>query len=156
SAADRAAIPIKHVVVLMKENRSFDHLLGKLHDQGQPEAEALPADFTNPGPQYQTIKFAHGTTTCVPHDLPHQWTAMHLQVDNGKMDGFASLAGAQTNSDGQASLSYYDNTDLPFYYWIANTYALNDRHFPSVRSGTFPDRNFLLLGTADGVFSTGD
>src|SRR5262249_25666500 len=34
--AARAAIPIKHVVILMKENRSFDHLLGKLHDQGQP------------------------------------------------------------------------------------------------------------------------
>jgi phospholipase C len=44
---------------------------------------------------------------------------------------------------------------LPFYYFLASSYALNDRHFASVRSGTFPNRNFLLLGTADGVMSTG-
>src|SRR5262245_37486971 len=41
------ANPIKHVIVLMKENRSFDHFFGKLHDNGQPDAEAVPSSFTN-------------------------------------------------------------------------------------------------------------
>src|SRR6266481_505332 len=47
SEIERAAIPIKHVIVLMKENRSFDHLLGNLHDSGQLDTEAIPAAFTN-------------------------------------------------------------------------------------------------------------
>jgi phospholipase C len=44
---------------------------------------------------------------------------------------------------------------LPFYYFLASTYAMNDRHFASARSGTYPDRNFLLFGTANGVTCTG-
>src|SRR5262245_41554270 len=48
SEAARASIPIKHVVVLMKENRSFDHIFGKLQDQEQPDTEQIPGDFQNP------------------------------------------------------------------------------------------------------------
>src|SRR5262249_54146421 len=48
SDAARASIPIRHVVILMKENRSFDHLFGPLHGQGQPGSEAIPDDFRNP------------------------------------------------------------------------------------------------------------
>jgi phospholipase C len=48
----------------------------------------------------------------------------------------------------------YDEHDLPFYYFLADTFAIADHHFPSVRSGTFPDRDYLLLGTSDKVKST--
>jgi len=157
SDAARGAIPIKHVVVLMKENRSFDHLLGQLHTEGQPATEAIPADFQNPTSSAAT-QFAspfHAPTTCWTQDPGHQWDAMHQQVDGGRMDGFVASAAATTSSDGQFVMSYYEQTDLPFYYWLASTFALNDRHFPSVRSGTFPNRDYLLLGTSDGVMSTG-
>src|SRR5450432_2927885 len=46
--SERAAIPIKHVIILMKENRSFDHLLGNLTESGQLDAEQIPPSFTNP------------------------------------------------------------------------------------------------------------
>jgi phospholipase C len=155
-AAARAAIPIKHVVVLMKENRSFDHLLGRLHDQGQPATEAVPPTFANPDPaDGGTVQAFHEPTTCVTHDPDHQWAAMHTQVDQGKMDGFVKSAATSTGTDGHFVMGHYEQADLPFYYWLASTYALNDRHFASVRSGTFPNRNFLLLGTADGVTATG-
>lgn len=156
SAKDRAALPIKNVIVLMKENRSFDHMLGALHDQGQPDTDAIPADFKNPDNAGVDVVPAHATTTCFTHDLGHQWPEMHLAVDQGKMDGFARIGEVATGGDAQQALSYYDKTDLPFYYWLASTYALDDRHFPSVLSGTYPNRNFLLLGTADGVASTGE
>jgi phospholipase C len=81
---------------------------------------------------------------------------MLLQVNDGLMDGFVTSAAASTNTDGHFVMGYYDESDLPFYYWLANTFALDDRHFPSVRSGTFPNRDFLLLGTSDGVRATGD
>jgi phospholipase C len=154
TAAQRAAIPIKHVIVLMKENRAFDHIFGKLHDT-VPDVEAIPSTFSNVGLTGETVTPAHADTTCIAHDPDHQWAGMHTQVDNGKMDGFVKSAGVTSGTDGHFALSYYDKTDLPFYYWLAGNFAIADRHFASVRSGTFPNRNFMLLGTADGVTSTG-
>ncbi len=158
TAAQRVGIPIKHVVVLMKENRSFDHVLGKLHEQGQPGTEPIPAEFQNPTSSAKNKFVApfHAPTTCWSQDPGHQWASMFLNVNDGLMDGFITNAKLSTTSDGNFVMSYYEQTDLPFYYWLASTFALNDRHFPSVRSGTFPNRDYLMLGTSDGVTSTGD
>ena len=154
TASQQAAIPIKNIIVMMKENRSFDHLLGQLHSL-VPAVEPIPANFTNPGATGGTVAPFHQTTTCIKNDPGHQWTDMHTQVDNGAMDGFVKSAASSTGTDGTFAMSYYTPADLPFYYWLASTYPVNDRHFASARSGTFPDRNFLLLGTPDGVQSTG-
>jgi phospholipase C len=149
--AARAALPLKHVIIVMKENRSFDHLLGSLHDEGQPATEAIPATFSNPDGSGQAVAPFHLDTSCVNQDPGHQWDEMHRQVNGGAMDGFVASAADTTGTDGHFVMGNYTDADLPFYYWLANTYALNDRHFPSVRSGTWPNRSFLLLGTADGV-----
>src|SRR5689334_7457825 len=111
--AARAALPIQHVIVVMKENRSFDHIFGALGAM-QPDAETFPAAFTNPDPHGNAVAPYHLHTTCVPYDLGHQWQAMHDQVDGGKMDGFAKVAGAFTGTDGWFALGYYDEHDLPF------------------------------------------
>jgi len=155
--AARTSIPIKHVIVLMKENRSFDQLFGKLHDQGQPDSEPIPDDFVNPtsSSHPQLISPFHAPTTCWTQDPGHQWASMHLEVNSGHMDGFVENARFSTTGDGTFVMSYYEQSDLPFYYWLAATFALNDRHFASVRSGTFPNRDYLMLGTSDGVMSTG-
>ncbi len=86
----------------MKENRSFDHLLGKLHDQGQTASEPLPDDFRNPTSSSH-IKFVgpfHAPTTCWTQDPGHQWTSMHLQVNAGLMDGFVITLPRVTFVDG--------------------------------------------------------
>lgn len=150
-----ARFPIRHVVVLMQENRSFDHLLGRLHEQGQPEAEAVPADFANVDGLGATVAPFHLDTTCVKHDPTHQWASMHRAVNDGGMDGFVLNAAQTTTTDGHFVMGFYDERDLPFLYWLANQYAVNDRHFASVRSGTFPNRDFLYLATNDGVKETG-
>jgi phospholipase C len=154
TAAERAALPIKHVIVVMKENRAFDHLLGHLHDSGQPGVEAIPAGFTNLDLNNQPVAPFPLQTTCVDLDPGHQWDDMHAEVDNGAMDGFVSNAALSTGDDGHFVMGNYAASDVPFYYWLASTFAINDRHFPSVRSGTWPNRAFLLLGTADGVRCT--
>jgi phospholipase C len=148
---ERAEIPIEHVVILMKENRSFDHLLGGANAAGQPALEGIPTDFANRDAVGMTVSPFELGTTCVGWNPGHQWDSMHTQVDGGSMDGFVIAAATSTKTDGHFVMGHYGPTDLPFYYWLANTYALNDRHFPSVRSGTWPNRDFLLLGTADGV-----
>jgi phospholipase C len=150
-----AQIPIRHVIVLMKENRSFDHLLGKLHDRGQPDTEGIPASYTNPDAQGNPVAPSHAQTTCIPFDPEHQSASMARCVDGGKMDGFVQNAAATTPSDGSFALQYYDDTDLPFYYWLASTFALGDRDFAPTVSGTYANRAFALFATNAGVVDTG-
>ncbi|HVV48490.1 MAG TPA: alkaline phosphatase family protein [Polyangia bacterium] len=149
--AQRAAIPIRHVVIVMKENRSFAHLLGALGASGQAAVTDVPASFTNPDEAGAAVAPFHLDTTCVGVNPGHQWDAMHQQVDRGAMDGFVKSAAKSTGTDGHLVMGHYAASDLPFYYWLADTFAINDRHFASARSGTWPNRDFLLLGTADGV-----
>jgi phospholipase C len=139
----------------MKENRSFDHLLGELHASGQPATEAAPPSFVNPDSRERAVPFFHELSTCIRHDPGHQWADMHRQVDGGLMDGFVTSAARTTGTDGRFVMGIYGPQDLPFYHWLSSTFALSDRHFPSVRSGTYPNRDFLLFGTADGIRCTG-
>ncbi len=154
-AALAATIPLRHVVILMKENRSFDHLLGALHDRGQPGVESIPATYTNPDRRGHHIYPWHATTTCVPYDPGHQFDSVHACLDDGKMDGFVKSAANTTASDGSFVMSYYDDADLPFYYWLATTFAIDDRHFATIASGTYANRAYYMLGTNAGVVNTG-
>ncbi len=153
--ADAAKLPIRHVIVLMKENRSFDQLLGYLHDHGQPDTAAVPASFTNPDLKGVAVAPFHATTTCLSPDPGHQSESMQACVNGGKMDGFVTNAANTTGTDGHHVMGMYDETDLPFYYFLANTFALNDAHFATMAGGTFANRNLLLLGTTAGTVDTG-
>jgi len=150
-----SAIPIRHVIIMMKENRSFDHLFGKLHDRGQPDVEAVPADYSNPDARGNAVFPSPATTTCIPHDPGHQSDSVARSIDSGKMDGFVIAAAETTGTDGSFVMNFYDDTALPFYYWLAATFAVGDRHFAPMASGTFGNRNFFLFGTNAGAVDTG-
>ncbi len=150
-----AAIPIRHVIILMKENRSFDHLLGKLHDQGQPLTDAIPAGYANDDANGVSVAPFHQTNTCLAQDPFHQSTEMAVCVNGGKMDGFVRNAANGTNSDGHWAMGVYEKTELPFTYWLASNWALADRHFAPMVSGTYGNRNFLLFGDNATVVATG-
>jgi phospholipase C len=147
SSSERQSIPIRHVIVVMKENRTYDEYFGQLYKHGQPDSEPQPATFTNPDSSGNAVKPYHETTTCVKTDPDHSWGGLHRGVDGGKMDGFVKNSGAVT-------MGYYEDTDLPFYYFLANTFALADHNFPSALGPTFPNRDFLVLGTSDGIQCT--
>jgi phospholipase C len=103
------------------------------------------------------VKPFHLDTTCEPIDPGHQWDEMHAQVNGGKMDGFVTSAAKTADpgpSDGHFAMGYYEESDVPFYYFLAKTYALADHHYPSVRSGTWANRDYLYCGTSDGVKNT--
>ncbi len=154
-SATLSRIPIRHVIVMMKENRSFDHLLGRLHDRGQPGVEAIPPTYSNPDIRGQLVYPAHATTTCIPFDPNHQYASVLACIDGGKMDGFVKNAAETTNSNGTFAIGYYDDVDLPFYYWLAETFAVGDRDFAPMMGGTFGNRDYLMLGTNAGVIETG-
>jgi phospholipase C len=151
----RAQLPIRHVVLLMKENRSFDHLLGALHDHGRPDVEGVPPTYSNLDLHGNQVFPSHATTTCIPHDPGHQSASVQASIDSGAMDGWVINAAKTTGTDGHFAMWEYDETDFPFYYWLANTFALSDRHFAPMASGTFSNRNFMMFATNAGVVDTG-
>lgn len=150
-----ARIPITHVIVVMQENRSFDHILGHLAISGQPDAEGIPDSYRNPDTTGALVAPSHATTTCLHEDPPHQWFEMHTAWSDGTMDGFVRAA-AVTGHDGHVALTYFDASDLPFYYWLATTYATSDRYFGAALGGTWANRDYLYAATSNGVMNTGD
>jgi len=142
-----AQIPVDTIVVLMQENRSFDHYFGHLPGQKRvPNAVAQNPDPLGGGP----IKTFHQQQLCETADLDHSWNGTHHEWNGGAMDGFTAANVDPTDPTGRRAMGYYTARDLPYYYKLYKTFAMSDRHFCSVLSQTFPNRYFLLAGTAFG------
>ena len=75
-------------MILVQENRSYDHYFGRLAEAGQPDAERIPTSFGNPDGHGHWVTPFHLPSTCVPADPPHQWSSMHAHWNQGRMDGF--------------------------------------------------------------------
>jgi phospholipase C len=147
---------VDHVVVLMLENRSFDHMLGYLSlTGGRTDIDGLRPGFAN---EYQgrTYPAHHLTTTAVDVDPDHSASAVDEQIGDRRMGGFvASLAAALADRgvhDGDPALvmGYYDGADVPVYDHLAEEFTVCDRWFSSVPGATWPNRLYSLCGSAAG------
>ena len=109
-----AQIPIDTIVVLMQENRSFDHYMGRLHAQGKRDSEPLPKTASNPDPTApgQTIRVFHDPRRCEVADLAHGWTQVHQEFNDGAMDGFASVLNSIENFEGAVRQTKVPNLDV--------------------------------------------
>jgi phospholipase C len=148
-----ADIPIEHIVVLMQENRSFDHYFGRLHYQGKPRSEGEPKHASNPDPTNpggDPIPAFHQPHYCEVADLDHSWSGTHREWNNGAMDGFTAENVDPDDPTGSRTMGFYDRTDLPFYYALYRKFATGDRFFCSALTQTFPNRFYLLAGTSFG------
>ncbi|HWG64670.1 MAG TPA: alkaline phosphatase family protein [Streptosporangiaceae bacterium] len=146
---------IKHIVVLMMENHSYDNYLGMLQGRGEGMPigpDGLP-DVSNPGRDGTKIRAHHLSSTRQNPDVPSQsWHASHLQFDDGNNDGFvASTQDLLPGGDTSLGMGYWTEEDLPFYYGLARTFPLADHWFSSCLGPTFPNRRFLIAGTANGL-----
>jgi len=143
------AMPFDHIVVVMMENHSFDNLLGALSRSGQPSADGLSFDASgaptnsNPSPSGLVPAFAFSSTAQGP-DVSQTWNATHEQIDAGKMDGFVRSVNSSQ------PMGYYPADVLPFAYSLARTFTVANRWFCSAPCETFPNRRFLMAGTAYG------
>jgi phospholipase C len=147
-----AGIPIDTIVVLMQENRSFDHYFGHLHAKG---VEAEPRKASNPDPTGGApIRAFHTKATCEVADLDHSWNATHKSWHEGAMDGFTAVnVNAQLDPNGHRTMGYHTAAELPLYYKLYRTFAIGDRYFASLLGPTFPNRFYLLSGTSFGEIS---
>ncbi len=139
-------IPIANIVVLMQENRSFDHYLGRL--RGQKRKNASNPDPTDPGGP--PIRAFHETRYCEVADVNHTWNTTHREWNYGAMDGFTTENVHPADPTGRRAMGYYTRRDLPFYYKVYRTFAMGDRYFSSLLSQTTPNRLYLMAGTSFG------
>jgi len=138
-------IPIEHFLVVMQENRSFDHYFGTM-----PGVDGIPTDATNPDMDGAPVETFHTTDFCI-NDVRHGWNDSHRQYNGGLNDGFVT-----TNApSGDRALGYFDETDLPFYWDMAQTFAFSDHHFCSVLGPTFVNRLYFMGASSLGRISNG-
>jgi phospholipase C len=144
---------VKHIVVVMMENHSFDNYLGTLgRGEGFPLGDDGTPDAENPDSAGTMIRAHHASSTTQEEGNPCQsWSASHAQWADGKMNGFVTSTEQAAGGDAGVPMGYWTGQDLPFYHGLAKTFPLADRWFSSCLGPTFPNRRFLLAATANGL-----
>jgi phospholipase C len=143
---------IRHVVVLMMENHSFDNYFGMMSGVDGHHGKATNPNRT--GNRRTTIDPYHLTSTGQYPQVPTQsWYASHLQYDRGRCDGFVkSIETTFPRSPHRdVAMGYWTEDDIPFYYQFAQEYAIADHWFASCLGPTLPNRRFLVAATANGL-----
>jgi phospholipase C len=150
---------IDHIVVVMLENRSFDHMLGYLSlEGGRADVDGLAAGMTNAqgGRAYAPVRLPPGAFATAKLDPDHSSSAVRRQVNGGKMDGFVSdyasalASRGVTDADPGTIMGYYNAVDLPVYDHLAAEFTVCDAWFSSVPGATWPNRLYAVAGSADG------
>jgi phospholipase C len=154
---------IEHIVVLVMENRSFDHYLGYLRLEGYRDALGAEVDGLDPAmknPDRSTGKDHAVRRLEAPRFNPspkHEFTNVAGQLAyNERGDaqslGFVNDYGAVKGvTDPGAVMGYYDKTTLTTYDALARGFVVCDRWFSSVPGPTLPNRCFLLAGHSQGA-----
>jgi phospholipase C len=128
-------LPVDTFVVLMMENRSFDHYLGWMPEADGRQAGLSYVDET--GKRASTRPLAPDWQGCGHADPDHSWTGSRKQVNGGKMDGF--LLGRND----ELAISYYRENELGFIQHAAKAFTTYDRFHCSVLGPTYPNREYM-------------
>ena len=131
-------MPIKHVIVIVKENHTFDNYFGSF-----PGAEGTTTANTNDRGVIQ-VKEAPDKT---PRDMCHEHACALTDWDNGKMDGWDSVTGSTSGGDDLAYSQYLEK-DIPNYWAYAKAFSLGDHFFANVLGPSFPGHLFTLAAQA--------
>jgi len=152
---------VEHVVFLMHENRSFDHYFGTLGGVNGFDAKSTAFAQAWPKGASSTLLPFHldpktGQGECT-YDLDHSWQAEHGSWNNGAMDSFVAVHTAKEYQGitmegpklGTMTMGYYESSDIPFYYALAQNFTICDAYFCSVLGPTHPNRLMQMTGTLD-------
>jgi phospholipase C len=148
---------IQHVVILIQENRSFDHYFGSYRGvRGFSEMSAAfqqpdPPNFTDP-PIGKLLPFhldTSKTNAACTHDINHDWLPQHQSWHSGAMDGFVDSRLGINANDAVLSMGYYTRADIPYYYALADGFTICDNYFCSVMGPTDPNRLYSMAASLD-------
>jgi phospholipase C len=137
---------IKHVIVVMMENRSFDHFLGWL-----PGADGKQAGLTfkNTAGQPQTTARLNDFQNCSLADPDHSYAGGRVQLNSGQCDGWLA-----SNTKDNFSIGYYTQADLAFFGSAAPEWTVCDRYFCGILGPTFPNRFYQHSAQTDRLSNT--
>jgi phospholipase C len=126
----------------------------------------------NPDDSGPMVRAFHDTRRCVAPDLDHGWVSSHREANfsnpNDTLrcspnDGFVRVNDQTEQLDNgiesaieDQTMNFYDQDEIPFYYNIAENFAIDDRYFCSVLGPTFPNRAYLMAATSFGHLTTND
>ena len=145
---DPADAPVDTVVVLMMENRSFDHFLGWLPGANGRQAGLAYRD--RDGHLHETWDLGDDAQGCANGGPDHTWQAMATYFADGANDGFL----ARGDGDDTNAIAYYTRDALPIIGALAEGYTTYDNYFSSMLGPTWPNRMYQLCATTD-VTQTG-
>lgn len=149
----------EHIVILMQENRSFDHAYGSLRGVrgfNDPRAIDLPnkrpvwLQTNDKGETYAPFRLnLKDTKATWMNSLPHSWGDQVDAFNGGKYNKWlqAKASGNRNFASMPLTLGYYTREDLPFYYALADAFTVCDQNFCSSQTGTTPNRLYLWSGT---------
>lgn len=152
---------IEHFIILMQENRSFDHYFGTLRgvrgfdDPNAMQLESGRSVFYQPDRNNRdgyTLPFRLNTTTTSAqqlHDLSHAWATQHDVLNGGKMDRWLPAHRQTNGSSGPLTMGYYTREDLPYYYALADAFTICDDYHCSVLGPTYPNRVYFMSASVD-------
>jgi phospholipase C len=141
---DPRNLPLDTIVVLMMENRSFDHYLGWL-----PGADGRQGGLTYSnaaGQQFETHRLAPDWQGCAHPDPDHSWEGGRDQLDGGRMDGYL-----RSGENDVFAIGYYAEQDLPFIPAAAREFTTFDRFFCSLLASTYPNREYMHAAQSYGM-----
>ncbi len=145
----------EHVVLLMQENRSFDHAFGTLRGvRGfndprairQPNNHKVWLQTQKNGETYAPFRLdIKDSKITWMGCLPHNWTDQTDARNNGKMDKWLDVkhSGFKEFADLPLTMGHYTREDIPFYYSLADSFTICDQHFCSSITGTNPNRLYF-------------
>jgi phospholipase C len=152
---------IKHVVLLMQENRSFDHYFGTLAGvRGFDDANAMRLSsgksvFHQPdehSPDGHLLPFHLDTSKSSAQKLPstsHAWAVQHEAWNGGKMDNWLPAHRKADGPNGPYVMGYHTRADIPFQFALAEAFTICDAYHCSVMGPTWPNRLYWMTGMID-------
>jgi phospholipase C len=142
--AGAARLPIRHVIFLVKENRTFDNYFGKF-----PGANGSTTGQLSTG---QTITLGPLIDRSSP-DISHAWQAALTAYDNGKMDAFDLIKPGGEVLDKGIPHAYQQasESDIPNYWALARAFGISDNFFSSLRGPSFPNHLYSIAAQSGGV-----
>jgi phospholipase C len=140
---------VEHIVVLMQENRSFDHYFGSLRGVrgfGDPRPVALPGGkpvwYQPDGSGGEVLPYhpdAENLGLQFIEGLNHEWTGSHAAVAQGRYDQWIPAKSA-------ATMAHLTRADIPFHYALADAFTICDAYHCSLIGGTDPNRYYMWTG----------
>jgi phospholipase C len=152
---------IKHVVLLMQENRSFDHYFGTMagvRGFGDPTALTLPngkSVFYQPdivNPDGYLLPFHLDTQASSAQKIPstdHSWQVQHASWNGGRMDQWLAAHRKADKTNGPYVMGHYTRADIPFQFALAEAFTICDAYHSSLLGPTWPNRLYWMTGTID-------